>query len=250
MTGTGVEGDQRVAENYIRALGNGSPAILNAAAWALATDENPQLRSGELAQSFIKVAMKKESSYQFLDTQAAVHAERDNFKKAVRSQKKALKEAGEDALFRSEMERHLQAYLDEKPWRETYQLTAARPNAAVDDAKQLPVQSKAEETVFLGSIILLRVAKGFRRNGIVLHDGAEYAMEILVHKVESGFLPHGLHEYLVIYLNDPADFYTESTEVDGILDYPLEPIRFRLKENPVDGWHYDFLMEPVTETTG
>jgi TPR repeat protein len=243
MSGTGVKEDQSVAANYIRFLGSGSPGVLNQAAWMLATDENPQLRSAELAQSFLRQAMKEDSSYQFIDTQAAVYAETGKFGKAVRSQKKALKEAGEEAEARSQMEQHLQAYQSKNPWRDTYQLPAGRSG-------QEPTQPQAEETVFLGSIILLREAKGFNRQGIVLNNRATYAMQILVQKVESGFLPHGQHEYLVVYLNNPADFYTETREAEGVLDYPLEPIRFYLKENPVGGWHYDFVMETLTGTTG
>lgn len=86
---------------------------------------------------------------------------------------KALKEVGEDTFFRSEMEQHLQAFVNKKPRRETY-----RPQ----DANREPIRSKAEETVFLGSILQLRAAKGFRRKGIVLHAGAQYVMEILVQK--------------------------------------------------------------------
>jgi len=240
MTGTGVEENQSVAENYIRYLGSGSAGILNAAAWMLVTDENPRLRSSELASSFLRRAMKDNSSYELIDTQAAVQAEMGKFKKAVRSQKKALKEAGEDSMFRFQMEQHLQAYLKGEAWRETYLLGAA---------SQEPIQLKAEETVFIGSIILLRVAKGFRKKGIVLDNGAEYVMQILVHEVESGFLPYGQHEYLVIYLNNPTDFYTETGLVEGVLDYPLEPIRFRLMEDPTDGWHYKFAMEPIVAVT-
>jgi TPR repeat protein len=88
-------------------------------AWILATHPDPKFRDGALATEELKTIpddyTDKQSYYQ---TQAAVAAENNDFKQAVKWQKEALEDAQNLKLPLQVLEQQLASYSVQKPWRE------------------------------------------------------------------------------------------------------------------------------------
>lgn len=88
-------------------------------AWILATHPDTKRRDGKLANEYLsgieKNYLDKQSYYQ---TQAAVAAENNNFKQAIKWQKKALEDAQDLKLPLQVIEQQLASYFAQKPWRE------------------------------------------------------------------------------------------------------------------------------------
>jgi TPR repeat protein len=116
----GTENDTETALHWLRiAAGRENPLGCNGLAWLLATTRFDRLRDGPVAvtQALRATALLRTATT--LDTLAAAYAETGDFDKAVATQREALAivdvRRGER---RSEFERHLDSYLNKKPWRE------------------------------------------------------------------------------------------------------------------------------------
>lgn len=242
MSGLGVKADTKEGAKYIRALGNlDSASALNAAAWMLATDENDSLRSGKLAGTLIHQAISKaDERADLLDTQAAAYAESGNFRKAVKSERKALKMLREES-YRPEMERHLAQYEEKRPWRERF--VAGREELS----KGSTWNPGAPETRFTGTIVRIRAAQGVVDPGIFVDRKPTHVLEIAIQKVTSGRLPFGQQERLVLFLADPARYYPDGSESTAVTDYPVALQQFSLDEVKSGGWHYVFRILPSAD---
>jgi len=101
-----------------RAASRSSPAKIRHA-WILATHPDARFRDGTLAAEELKSVpdnyTDKQSYYQ---TQAAVAAENNDFKQAVKWQKEALEDAQDLKLPLQVLEQQLANYSTQKPWRE------------------------------------------------------------------------------------------------------------------------------------
>jgi TonB family protein len=88
-------------------------------AWILATHPDTKRRDGKLASEYLngveKNYLDKQSYYQ---TQAAVAAENNDFKQAIKWQKEALEDAQDLKLPVQILEQQLASYSAQKPWRE------------------------------------------------------------------------------------------------------------------------------------
>lgn len=88
-------------------------------AWILATHPDTKRRDGKLASEYLngveKNYLDKQSYYQ---TQAAVAAENNDFKQAIKWQKEALEDAQDLKLPVQILEQQLASYTAQKPWRE------------------------------------------------------------------------------------------------------------------------------------
>jgi Flp pilus assembly protein TadD len=97
------------------------PEASNELAWLLATSPEDSLRDGataaRLAESAAKLSLRREPL--LLDTLAAALAEKGDFEGAIRAQQKAIEQAialGDEKL-RAEMDKHLNAYKQGRPYR-------------------------------------------------------------------------------------------------------------------------------------
>ena len=101
-----------------RAASRSSPAKIRHA-WILATHPDARFRDGTLAAEELKSVpdnyTDKQSYYQ---AQAAVAAENNDFKQAVKWQKEALEDAQDLKLPLQVLEQQLANYSAQKPWRE------------------------------------------------------------------------------------------------------------------------------------
>lgn len=91
---------------------------LNLMAWFLATCPSKKHRNGQRAHTFIKrvITIYPENPH-LLDTLAAVYAELGLFKKAIKTQKRAISLITDDCEFKEEAKQHLRYYKKGKPWR-------------------------------------------------------------------------------------------------------------------------------------
>lgn len=240
MSGFGVAADTKEGANYIRALGNLADAsALNTAAWMLATDENDALRSGKLAKTLIHQAIgKADERADLLDTEAAVLAETGDFRRAVKTERKALKVL-EDDRYRAEMERHLAQYEGKRAWRETFAAGLKEPN---EGSNWNPA---ASETRFTGTIIRIRAAQGVVDPGLVVDRKPTHVLELAVQQVTKGRLPFGQQDRLVLFVANPAHYYPGASDSTAVTDYPLKPQEFGLDEVEAGGWHYVFRILPT-----
>ena len=91
----------------------------NGLAWVLSTTRFDELRDGSAALASAQRATELARSANTLDTLAAAYAETGDFDHAVVTQREALAIIdAEHAPRRAEFERHLDSYLQRKPWRE------------------------------------------------------------------------------------------------------------------------------------
>lgn len=89
--GRGVEPDDRkAAQWYLRAARHDLPEGMNALAWLLATSPDPELRDGEEAVAWARVALKHDATVERFDTLAAAHAEAGDFDQAVTAIERAI----------------------------------------------------------------------------------------------------------------------------------------------------------------
>ena len=112
--------DQREALRLLAEASQGeNPRAQNDYAWVLATHQHASLRDGQLALGLAQKAVAQNASPSYLDTLAAAHAELGDFDSAVATQQTALELAqdGQKELL-EELQAHLAAYRDRRPWRE------------------------------------------------------------------------------------------------------------------------------------
>jgi len=96
-----------------------SPIAHNDYAWLLATNPDDTIRDGELALSFAQRAVAKVQTPAYLDTLAAAYAELGQFTEAVTTQEQAIALVDDaQSELAAELQGHLLAYRDGKPWRE------------------------------------------------------------------------------------------------------------------------------------
>lgn len=89
--GRGVEPDDwQAAQWYLRAARHDLPEGMNALAWLLATSPDPELRNGEEAVAWARVAVQDEATAERFDTLAAAHAEAGDFDQAVTAIERAI----------------------------------------------------------------------------------------------------------------------------------------------------------------
>ena len=114
-----AEGREREASDWLeRVLAAGTAEALNGYAWLRATSSAAGVRNGELALAQAQQAVALEHNASYLDTLAAAYAELGQFDKALATQREALALAdGNEDLVR-ELNRHLGAYAQGRPWRE------------------------------------------------------------------------------------------------------------------------------------
>ena len=114
-----AQGQEDEASDWLeRVLATGTAEALNGYAWLRATSSAAGVRNGELALAQAQQAVALEPNAAYLDTLAAAYAELGQFDKALATQREALAlAAGDEALVR-ELNRHLDAYAQGRPWRE------------------------------------------------------------------------------------------------------------------------------------
>jgi tetratricopeptide (TPR) repeat protein len=93
----------------------------NSLAWILATDRNDQIRNGEEAVRWARVACEGTGARnpEYLDTLAAAYAEAGQFDYAGQTAQKCIEltDAGKDSAFREEVGLRLRLYQEHKPFR-------------------------------------------------------------------------------------------------------------------------------------
>ena len=85
-------------------------------ALAIADLERAVVLEPDFALQFARIAMEHGSGWQFIDTYAAALAETGDFSAAVIAVETAIKDVPEAQ--RPKLERHLEAYRKNQPWRE------------------------------------------------------------------------------------------------------------------------------------
>ena len=96
-----------------------NPIAHNDYAWLLATNPDATLRDGELALDYAQRAVAKVQTPAYLDTLAAAYAELGQFAEAVATQERAIALVVDaQSELAAELQGHLLAYRDGKPWRE------------------------------------------------------------------------------------------------------------------------------------
>jgi len=102
-----------------RAAALDTMAAHNDYAWLLATTPDDELRNGELALVHAEQAVALKPSPAYLDTLAAAYAELGRFPEAIAAQQQAIAKVDpEDADLLGELNGHLRAYEQGKPWRD------------------------------------------------------------------------------------------------------------------------------------
>jgi tetratricopeptide (TPR) repeat protein len=99
------------------------PGAYNYKAWILATSPEAKYRDGAKAFELAGKALKLDNSnYNYWDTLAAAYAEMGRFEEAVTTQEMAIslfiKITAEQSSEKDELEKHLEAFKANKPWRE------------------------------------------------------------------------------------------------------------------------------------
>ena len=114
------EGDSASALPWlIKAAEQDNPVAQNDYAWFLATNTEDNLRNGQLALTYAQQAVQQNPTPAYLDTLAAAHAELGEFVDAIATQERALALVGDtESNLGVELQSHLNAYRDGKPWRE------------------------------------------------------------------------------------------------------------------------------------
>lgn len=114
------EGDPSAALQWlIKAADQDIATAQNDYAWLLATNRDDNLRNGLLALSYAQRAVEKNQTAAYLDTLAAAHAELGEYVEAIATQERALELVTDNqAKLAVELQSHLNAYRDGKPWRE------------------------------------------------------------------------------------------------------------------------------------
>ncbi|MCZ6873076.1 MAG: tetratricopeptide repeat protein [bacterium] len=104
---------------FDRAVAQDHPQAHNDYAWLLATSRSKELRNGSLALEHATRAVAKKRTAAYLDTLAAAHAELGQFAEAIQFQEQALSLVSEQQIeLAAELQKHLDAYHEAKPWRE------------------------------------------------------------------------------------------------------------------------------------
>jgi tetratricopeptide (TPR) repeat protein len=98
--------------------------VLNNLAWLLATSPDDEIRDGARAIELAEKACE-ETEWQeahIISTLAAGYAETGNFEKAREFSEKAVETSGEEGDIREQLEKELDSYREEKPWREKQEM--------------------------------------------------------------------------------------------------------------------------------
>ena len=102
-----------------KAVAQDHPQAHNDYAWLLATSHSEELRNGPLSLEHALRAVEKNRTAAYLDTLAAAHAELGQFAEAIQFQEQALSLVSEQQIeLAQELRKHLDTYLEAKPWRE------------------------------------------------------------------------------------------------------------------------------------
>ena len=129
--------------------------VLNNLAWLLATSPDDEIRDGaraiELAEKACEETEWKEAH--IISTLAAGYAETGNFEKAREFSEKAVETSGEEGDIREQLEKELESYREEKPWREKQEMEEAvlegdaggSVEAIITD-EPMPAEADAETT--------------------------------------------------------------------------------------------------------
>ena len=113
------DGQGAEAESWAeRAWQEGNARALNAYAWLLATSPETHIRDGQRALQHAHRAVGLDRKAAYLDTLAAAYAELKRFEDAQAVQRQALAAAEDDAALIEELNEHLSAYQEARPWRE------------------------------------------------------------------------------------------------------------------------------------
>jgi len=130
LLGEGGLKNTREALTWLQsAAGQGSNRARNDLAWLLSTTRFDALRNADQALQVAQLAVNHEASASYLDTLAAAQAEAGNFQAAILVQRQALNTLQQQQTSQprpepeferllTELETHLQAYQQGKPWRE------------------------------------------------------------------------------------------------------------------------------------
>ena len=114
-----AQGREGEASDWLeRVLAAGTAEALNGYAWLRATSSAAGVRNGALALAQAQQAVALEPNAAYLDTLAAAYAELGQFDKAMATQREALALAAGDETMVRELNRHLGAYAQGRPWRE------------------------------------------------------------------------------------------------------------------------------------
>ncbi len=114
-----AQGQEDEASDWLeRVLAAGTAEALNGYAWLRATSSAAGVRNGELALAQAQQAVALEQNAAYLDTLAAAYAELGQFDEALATQREALALAAGDEALVQELNRHLGAYAQGRPWRE------------------------------------------------------------------------------------------------------------------------------------
>lgn len=119
FSGARFEKNEDKAFYWLTRSATTSPSAKLRYAWILATHPNTKRRDGKLANQYLSQIAKNHLDRQtYLRTHAAVAAENGDFRKAIKWQKQALKDAQELDLPDEYLQQQLASYSAQKPWRE------------------------------------------------------------------------------------------------------------------------------------
>ena len=120
--------------------------VLNNLAWLLATSPVAELRDGKRAIDLATKACEETEwkAAHIISTLAAAHAETGDFVKAREMSQKAVEVDGGTSGIDDQLNKELQSYRDEKPWRERQEMPEAElPGLGVTDGE--PAESESSD---------------------------------------------------------------------------------------------------------
>ena len=122
--------------------------VLNNLAWLLATSPVEELRDGKRAIDLATKACEETEwkAAHIISTLAAAHAETGDFVKAREISQKAVEVDGGTSGIDDQLNKELQSYRDEKPWRERQEMTEAElPGLGVTDGEPAEAESSDQQ---------------------------------------------------------------------------------------------------------
>ena len=122
--------------------------VLNNLAWLLATSPVAELRDGKRAIDLATKACEETEwkAAHIISTLAAAHAETGDFVKAREMSQKAVEVDGGTSGIDDQLNKELQSYRDEKPWRERQEMPEAElPGLGVTDGEPAEAESSDQQ---------------------------------------------------------------------------------------------------------